>query len=172
MKGSSKVMAYAGLVVALVAMVGLAVVIVVRNKGADGGLGTNRYVSGECGVEFEYPKNWVKSDIKLSLPQEPLSQVVFDETVGGAMSKKSLFSLFCYDASKYSFDQFFGGDAIGKEMMGVATTESLRWERVGNFAYAIKGDKLLIAQMFFTKFDLKPQNGYEQTFMSILNSMR
>ncbi|OQA83234.1 MAG: hypothetical protein BWY29_00448 [Microgenomates group bacterium ADurb.Bin238] len=172
MKGSSKVMAYAGLVVALVAMVGLAVVIVARSKGVGGGLGSNRYVSSECGVEFEYPKNWVRSDIKLSLSQEPLAQVVFDEMVGGVVEKRSLFSLFCYDASKYSFEQFFGGDVIGKEMRGAVTTESLKWERVGNFAYTIKGDRLLIVQMFFTKFDLKPQNGYEQTFMSILNSMR
>ncbi len=172
MKSSSKVVAYVGLVVVLIGMVGLAVVIVVRNKGAGGGLGPNRYVSSECGVEFEYPKNWVRSDIRLSLPQEPLGQVVFDEMMGEVVEKRSLFSLFCYDASKYSFEQFFGGGVIGKEMMGTVTTESLKWERVGNFAYTIKGDKLLIVQMFFTRFDLKPQNGYEQTFMSILNSMR
>jgi len=172
MKSSSKVMVYASLVVALVAIVGLAVVIVARNKGVGGGLGSNRYVSSECGVEFEYPRNWVRSDIRLSLPQEPLAWVVFDEMVGEIVEKRSLFSLFCYDASKYSFEQFFGGDAIGREMGGGVTTESLKWERVGNFAYTIKEDKLLIAQMFFTKFDLKPQNGYEQTFMNILSSMR
>lgn len=172
MESSSKVVAYVGLVVVLIGMVGLAVVIVVRNKGAGGGLGPNRYVSSECGVEFEYPKNWVRSDIRLSLPQEPLVRVVFDEMMGGVVEKRSLFSLFCYDASLYSFEQFFGGEVIGKEMMGTVTTESLKWERVGNFAYTIKGDKLLIVQMFFTRFDLKPQNGYEQTFMSILNSMR
>jgi len=172
MKSSSKVVAYVGLVVVLIGMVGLVVVIVVRNKGAGGGLGPNRYVSSECGVEFEYPKNWVRSDIRLSLPQEPLGQMVFDEMAGEVVDKRSLFSLFCYDASLYSFEQFFGGGVIGKEMMGTVTTESLKWERVGNFAYTIKGDKLLIVQMFFTRFDLKPQNGYEQTFMSILNSMR
>lgn len=68
MKSSSGVVAYVVLAVVLIVMVGLAVVIVVRNKGVGSVLGLNRYASSECRVEFEYPQDWVRSNIKLSLP--------------------------------------------------------------------------------------------------------
>jgi len=132
-----------------------------------------KYQDKVCGISFNYPKNWLKSDIKLPLPQMPLSQVTFNEPIKGSLPpKNSILSFICYNAKKYSFDQFIGQNPLSQGQTEVLNVGSTRWKRVGNFIYTTRGDKLLIFEMFFTKYDLKPEAGYEETFLNILKSVQ
>jgi len=133
--------------------------------------GLGSFKDDKCNISFNYPTSWVASKNKLPLPQPPLFQITFDEPQkGNVQAKNSLFSYICFDANKYSFDQFFnqsnpgGGETI--------KAGNLAWQRVGNFSYTTVNGKLLILQMFFTKFDINSDPNYETTFLSILKSFR
>jgi len=131
-----------------------------------------KYKDKTCNVSFDYPKSWVISNTKLPLSQEPLSEAVFDEPSGGnPKSKSSILSFICYDAKKYSFDQLMTQNPLNQGQAELITA-NIKWQRVGTFAYAVKNERLLIFQMFFTKYDLKPKTGYEEIFLDILKSVR
>lgn len=115
-----------------------------------------------CGISFEVPNGMIKSTTVLPLPQEPLSQMVFDDGVN-----KSVFSYICYD-DKYTFDQFGGSSDL---KVGILTAGGKNFSRAGNFVYFNKGDKLIIFQMFFTKNDLEPKSGYEEKLVKMLESV-
>lgn len=132
----------------------------------------NTYKDPICGISFDYPSLWKQSTAKLPLPQPPLSQVVFDEPVtNGSPARNSLFSFICYDGTKYSFDQFItdSGSDLKKESL---TVGELSWTRAGNYIYTTQNNKLYILQMFFTKYDMRPEIQYENSFMDILKSVR
>lgn len=120
-----------------------------------------------CSVSFDYPKNWLISNTKLPLSQKPLSEAIFNEPGG----KNSILVFICYDAKKYSFDQFIANNPLNQNQTETITTDNSKWQRVGNFAYTIKNNKLVIFQMSFTKYDLKPKVGYEEKFLDILRSV-
>ena len=115
-----------------------------------------------CSVSFEIPAGMNKSLTTLPLPQDPLSQVVFDDGIN-----KSAFSYICYD-DKYTFDQFSGSGELKTEVLTVGNKS---FSRAGNFVYFNKGDKLIIFQMFFTKNDLEAKSGYEEKLMKVLESV-
>ncbi len=125
---------------------------------------SKEYSDDICKVKFNYPKNWTKSDTILPLPQEPLSQATFDEP-----GKNSIFSYICYDANWYSFNQFLEQNPFGGQAESINAGEA-KWQRVGNFIYTTQNNKLIIFEMFFTKYDLKPEPGYEETFLNILKT--
>jgi len=132
----------------------------------------NTYKDPVCGISFNYPAPWKQSTAKLPLPQPPLSQIIFDEpAIKGSQARNSLFSFICYDGTKYSFDQFIidSGSDFKKEIL---TVGGLSWTRAGNYIYTTQNNKLYILQMFFTKYDMRPEIKYENTFMDILKSVR
>jgi len=132
--------------------------------------GNGIYQDNACNVRFAYPAHWKLSNIKLPLPQNSISQVVMDEPgTLNAPAKNSIFSYICYDGTKYSFDQFFTGDGINSNKETFAVGQ-VTWTRNGNYIYANHKGKLLIFQMFFTKYDMKPETRYEEIFMNILKS--
>jgi len=133
-----------------------------------------KYIDKTCGISFDYPKNWTISNVGLPLSQKPLSEVVFNELGGGMNSKpkNSILTYICYDAKKYSFNQLIDQNTLKQGQTEVVGTNSVKWQRAGNFAYATKNDKLVIFQMFFTKYDLKPKVGYEEMFLAILTSFQ
>ncbi len=125
------------------------------------------YSDNVCKVKFGYPKSWIKSGLVLPLPQEPLSQATFDEP-----GKNSIFSYICYDARYYSFGQFMQSNPFGSGGIEEVNVEGIKWQRVGNFIYTTQNNKLIIFEMFFTKYDLKPEQGYEETFLNIIKSVQ
>lgn len=127
-----------------------------------------RYTDKTCGISFDYPKNWLISNTKLPLSQKPLAEAVFNEAGG----KNSIMFFICFDAKKYSFDQFMANNLFSQNQTEMITNGNIKWQRVGNFAYTVKNDKLIIFQMFFTKYDLKPKDNYEQIFLDILKSVQ
>ena len=130
------------------------------------------YSDDICKVKFNYPRNWLKSDITLPLPQEPLSQVTFDEPAQkDSPPKNSILSYICYDAKNYSFSQFIEQSPFGSQTE-IINLEETKWQRVGNFIYTTQNNKLIILEMFFTKYDLKPEPGYEETFLNILKTVQ
>lgn len=142
-----------------------------QNQGLS--LSSEKYLDEICKISFSYPKNWIKSDLKLPLPQEPLSQVTFNEPQSGdKLPKNSIFSFICYDGQKYSFDQFLEQNPFSQGQTESLETGGVKWQRVGNFFHATKDDKLFIFEMFFTKYDLKPEAGYEETFLEIMRTIR
>lgn len=139
--------------------------LLLNNKGSlddktsvDGG----RFFDTACGISFEVPDGMTKSSTLLPLPQEPLSQVVFDDG-----ENKSVLSYICYDG-KYTFDQFNGDSDLQTKVL---TAGGKNFSRIGNFVYFNKGDKLVIFQMFFTKNDLNPKSGYEEKLQKLLGSV-
>lgn len=130
-----------------------------------------RYQDEACGISFAYPRHWTPSEDPLPLPQEPLSQAVFDEPPADDRPLTSaIFSFICYDATRYSFDQFLGQSPFERdEMMTIGNVE---WKRRCNFLYTVQDGKLLILHMSFAKHDLKPRSGYEETFLGITESVR
>lgn len=133
--------------------------------------GGKQYVDEICQIRFKYPENWEKTDTVLPLPQKSLSQVVFNEPAKpGSAAKNSILSFICYDAKKYSFDQFIGQTSLFQGQEEVITIGSIKWQRLGNFVYTAKDDKLYIFQMFFTKYDIHPDPHYEQIFLQILKT--
>jgi hypothetical protein len=128
--------------------------------------GNGEYKDSVCKVAFKYPKNWLKADRVLPLPQEPLASAVFDEP-----TKNSLFSYLCFDANKYSFEQFISQSPLGQSQTESFSSGQTTWQRNGDFIYTTKNDKLIIFQMFFTKYDLKPETGYENTFLNLIKSV-
>jgi len=134
---------------------------------------SGKYKDNVCDVSFNYPKNWVKSDVGLSLSPDPLSYAVFNEPAKGNSSpKNSIFSFVCYDAKKYSFDQFVAQNTFSQEQAETISVGSKKWQRLGNFIYIMSDDKLYIFQMFFTKYDLRPESGYEEIFLDIIKSVK
>lgn len=132
-----------------------------------------KYSDEICKISFKYPKDWTKSNLILPLPQKPLSEATFNEPAKGSLPpKNSILSFICYDAKKYSFDQFVGQNSLSQGQAEVLNAGSVRWQRADNFVYATKGDKLLIFEMFFTKYDLKPEPGYENIFIDIIKSVQ
>ena len=132
-----------------------------------------KYKDKVCGISFNYPKNWQISSVKLTLPQPPLSQITFNEPGQKNLPpKNSIFSFICYDAQKYSFDQFVAQNPFSQNQVETITAGSATWQRAGNFVYAVKNNKLYIFQMFFTKNDLKPESGYEEIFLNIIKSVQ
>ncbi len=123
------------------------------------------YYDDICKVKFGYPKSWTKSSLVLPLPQEPLSQATFDEP-----GKNSIFSYICYDAKNYSFSQFLTYNSFSSGGVENIDAGGIKWQRVGNFIYTTQNNKLIIFEMFFTKYDLKPEVGYEETFLNIVKS--
>jgi len=139
------------------------------NAASDNSIGNGNYQDNICGVSFDYPSNWRKSGFNLPLPQKPLSQIIFDEPVSGSnKAKNSIFSYICYDSSKYSFDQFVEGDQ-NKENVSFGQTN---WTRAGTYMSTVKNGKLIIFQMFFTKYDMNPQSQYEGIFLNIAKSLK
>jgi hypothetical protein len=133
------------------------------------------YKDAACGVSFSYPKYWKKSGTVLPLPQKPISQAVFDEPVtdSNLKPKNSVFSFVCFDGKKYSFDQFYSADLSDQSKSGTINSGGIIWQRIGNFVYTTTpGGKLIIFQMFFTKYDFKPEAGYEEVYMTIVRSVR
>lgn len=132
-----------------------------------------QYVDKICQIRFKYPENWKTTGTVLPLPQKPLSQVVFNEPAKpGSAAKNSILSFICYDAKKYSFDQFIGQSSLFQGQTEVITIGSIKWQRLGNFIYTVKNDKLYIFQMFFTKYDIHPDPHYEQIFLQILQAVQ
>jgi uncharacterized protein YneF (UPF0154 family) len=129
---------------------------------------SGKYTDKACSTSFDYPKNWIISNTKLPLSQKPLTEAVFNENGG----KNSIMFFICFDAKKYSFDQFMANNPFNQNQTEMMTIGNLKWQRVGNFAHTVKNDKLIIIQMFFTKYDLKPKDDYEQIFLDILKSVR
>jgi len=129
--------------------------------------GSVKYEDKKCSISFNYPKEWQKSDIKLPLPGEPISQITFNET-----GKNSIFSFICFDAKKYTFEQFIAKDTVNSGQIGSMVVGDVTFQRSGNFVYATKNNKLFIFQMFFTKYDLTPQSGYEEIYMNIIKSVK
>jgi hypothetical protein len=108
----------------------------------------------------------------LPLPQKPLSQIIFDEPASGNnKAKNSIFSYVCYDSSKYSFDQFVEGDDLSQKKESVSIGQN-NWTRIGTFMSTVINGKLIILQMFFTKYDMNPQNQYEGAFLKIAQSFK
>jgi len=131
-----------------------------------------KYRNKTCNVSFDYPKSWVISNTKLPLSQKPLSEAIFNEPDGkNSKPNNSILIFICYDAKKYSFDQFIAQNPLKQGQTETIIADSIKWQRVGNFAYTIKNDKLVIFQMFFTKYDLKPKVGYEEVFLDIIKSV-
>jgi len=151
------------------------VLILVFSKGKEGGEETGiidhkiigEYSDSICKIKFGYPKSWTKSNLVLPLPQEPLSQATFDE-----LGKNSIFSYICYDAQNYSFSQFLTYNSFSSGGIENIDTGGVKWQRVGNFIFTTQNDKLIIFEMFFTKYDLKPGQGYEETFLNILKTVQ
>lgn len=132
---------------------------------------SGKFKDKKCKVSFSYPSYWKKSDIKLPLPQKPLSQVTFDEpATEDGKPKNSIFSFICYDSQEYSFKEFMGQNPFSKEE--TMSVGSLKWKRNGNFVYTIKNNRLIIFQMFFTKNDIKPISGYEELYLKIIKSVQ
>ncbi len=121
-----------------------------------------KFSDSVCGISFDLPAGLTKSLTKLPLPQEPLSEAVFDEA-----ANKSVFSYICYDG-KYTFDQFSGSSDLKVEQINV---DGAAFSRAGNFVFFNKNNKLIIFQMFFTKNDVEPRNGYEEKLLGILRSL-
>jgi len=131
-----------------------------------------KYKDKTCNVSFDYPKNWVVSNVEPSFSQKPLSVVVFNEPAKGNLPpKNSIFSFVCYDAKKYSFDQFVAQSPLSQEQVETMSVGSIKWQRLGNFIYTTSDDNLYIFQMFFTKYDLRPESGYEEIFLDIVKSV-
>jgi len=144
------------------------ILVLTRQKGE--GVSTKEYYDDICDVGFNYPKAWTKSNIILPLPQKPLFQITFDEPAQKNKTlKNSIFSFICYDATKYSFDQFIKESPFVGQIETIDIGE-VKWRRVGNFVYTIQNNKLIIFEMFFTKYDLKPEAGYEDIFLNIIQS--
>ncbi len=117
-----------------------------------------------CNISFSIPAGWSQSATKLPLPQAPLAQIVFDEN-----SKKSIFSYICY-SDKYTFSQFIGDSTnLSAEPLKIG---GIDFNRVGNFVYFNKGNKLIVLQMFFTKNDINPIAGYEEKLQVIMASIK
>ncbi|MDP3987692.1 MAG: hypothetical protein Q8P80_00950 [Candidatus Levybacteria bacterium] len=134
--------------------------------------GNGSYKDTACNFSFNYPSNWRKSNSTLPLPQKPLSQVIFDEPASGSNgAKNSIFSYVCYDSSKYSFDQFVEGDDLSQKKENVSIGQT-SWTRMGTFMSTVKNGKLIILQMFFTKYDMNPQSQYEDMFLNIIKSFQ
>ncbi|MDP3988134.1 MAG: hypothetical protein Q8P80_03240 [Candidatus Levybacteria bacterium] len=139
---------------------------------SQGNIGNGSYHDAVCNFSFNYPSNWKKSNFNLPLPQKPLSQIIFDEpSSNGSDAKNSVFSYICYDSSKYSFDQFVEGDDLSQKKENVSIGQD-NWTRIGTFMSTVKNGKLIILQMFFTKYDMNPQNQYENIFLNIAKSFR
>jgi len=158
---------------ALAGLLVLIVILVLANRKAEQGEGgeashklAKQYSDSVCQVKFQYPESWTKSGLILPLSQKPLSEATFDEP-----GKKSIFSYICYDATKYSFDQFIKESSFAGQIESINVGE-VRWQRVGNFLYTVQNNKLIIFEMFFTKYDLKPEPGYEETFLNIIQSVQ
>ncbi|MDP3995780.1 MAG: hypothetical protein Q8P74_00835 [bacterium] len=125
------------------------------------------YSDNVCKVKFGYPKSWTKSSLVLPLPQEPLSQATFDEP-----GKNSIFFYICYNARSYSFSQFLKINPFSSGGIEELNVGGIKWQRVGNFIYTTQNNKLIIFEMFFTKYDLKPEPEYEETFLNIIKSVQ
>src|SRR5690606_5791653 len=85
-------------------------------------------------------------------------------------SQPAVLSYICLDAKQYSFEQLLAGNSnLKPQAEGVGGKQ---WQRLGSFAASTFGDKLLVFYMPFTKYDLKPQAGYEDVFRAILQSVK
>jgi hypothetical protein len=125
-----------------------------------------------CQVSFEYPPAWVKSEVVPSFSREPLVVAVFNEPAKiGASAKNSIFTYLCYSADEYTFEQLIPLTPFEQNKIESLTIAGQKWQRVGNFVYTVKNSKLIIFQMFFTKFDLKPEPGYEEILLKIMESV-
>lgn len=141
-------------------------------SGKQSSLSKGHYQDNTCGISFDIPQNWQESDQVPSLPQPALSAISFDQGASQtSTAKNSILSFICYDAAEYSFDQFLS-QSPSQNQTASMTIGNQKWQRVGTFAYTTKGKYLLIFQMFFTKFDVKPEASYEQEFMKILGSVK
>lgn len=135
-------------------------------------VGNGSYRDTICNFSFSYPSNWKRSASSLPLPQKPLSQIVFDEPASGSNKvNNSIFSYICYDSSKYSLDQFVEGDDLSQKKENV-TFGQTNWTRVGTYMSTVINGRLIILQMFFTKYDMNPQNQYENVFLNIAKSFQ
>lgn len=134
--------------------------------------GSGKYQDTTCHVSFDVPKNWAKSDLQLPLIPPPVSQVTFDEPGSGTTApKKSIFSFICYDGTKYSQERFLSDLGATQNSGETLTVGTDSWNRQGNYFYTTKNGKLLVLQMFFTKYDFQPSSAYETIFQQILNSV-
>jgi len=132
-----------------------------RPVASEVGVKNGKFSDSICGISFEVPAGMSQSSTTLPLPQEALSQAVFDET-----ANKSVLSYICYDG-KYTFDELNESSGNSEQV----TVGNKTFSRKGNFVYFNKGDKLIIFQMFFTKNDLNPKSGYEEKLQKLLASV-
>lgn len=152
----------------LILILGVGLIFVLRKPSKIKSSTAGEYRDEVCRIAFKYPQNWLKAERVVSLPQKPLAVAVFDEpSQGKKAAKNSLFSYFCFDARKYSFEQFIGQTFLKPETF---STAQANWQRIGNFIFTTKNDKLIIFQMFFTRYDLKPEVGYEDAFLNLVES--
>ena len=130
-----------------------------------------QYQDKICNLTFPYPNHWVISEIELPLAKEALSQAVFNQPAGNNQpTKNSILSYFCYSAQEYTAQQLLGEIFSGTTEQ--ITFNNYEWHRNGNFIYTTINDKLIIFQMFFTKYDIKPKPGYEETFLEIIENVK
>ena len=134
---------------------------------------SGKYQDSTCNITFSYPTNWAKSDIELPLIPPPISQNTFDEPVaGGRTIKKSIFSYMCFDASKMTAEQILGELVSSVGSSEIYNLNNLSWERRGNYVYTTSKNKLIVLEMFFTKYDATPLAGYEEIFQNIIKSVK
>lgn len=137
-----------------------------------GNLSNGQYQDAICNVTFNIPSNWHRAEQKLPLAQPALSSVTFNQVASQtSKAKNSIMSFICYSATEYTFDQLFSFNSSQGQIVS-QTIGGQKWSRVGSFAYTTKNGKLLIFQMFFTKYDLKPEMSYEEEFLKILGSVK
>ena len=129
-----------------------------------------KYNDPTCQVSFTYPANWQTSHTTVPLPGTSLHAVTFDGPAKAPqVGQETILSYICLDAKQYSFEQLLAGNSNLKPQM--QSIGNQQWQRLGSFAASTFGDKLLVFYMPFTKYDLKPRPGYEEVFLSILQSV-
>jgi len=128
------------------------------------------YSDPVCQVNFIYPGNWQASQTAVPLPGKPLHAVTF----GGQAkvpyaSQPAVLSYICLDAKQYSFEQLVGNSNLKSQVEAIGNHQ---WQRFGSFAATIIEDKLIVLYMPYTRYDLKPRAGYEDVFLTILQSVK
>lgn len=129
-----------------------------------------KYSDPTCEVSFVYPANWQISQTAMPLPGTPLHAATFDGPAKAPqVGQSAIMSYICLDAKQYTLEQLLAGNTNLKPQM--QSIGDKQWQRLGSLAASTFGDKLLVFYMPFTKYDLKPRPGYEDVFLTILQSV-
>lgn len=128
------------------------------------------YSDSTCRVSFVYPANWQISQTAMPLPGTPLHAATFDGPAKAPqVGQSAIMSYICLDAKQYTLEQLLAGNSSLKPQMH--SVGDKQWQRLGSLATFTFDDKLLVFYMPFTKYDLKPRPGYEDVFLTILQSV-